>query len=471
MRNHLTSIFLGGIMSKDTIAAIASGMTHGGIGVIRVSGNEAIQIVDTVFQAKKAGKKLINEETYTCHYGYIFDGEEKIDEVIVLLMKAPRSYTAEDTVEIDCHGGILVMRKILDILVKHGARPAEPGEFTKRAFLNGRIDLSQAESVMDVISAQNEFALKSSMNQLNGNLSNEVKELREKILHETAFIEAALDDPEHYDLDGYSEKLQVVVDELLDRMNHLLETSDNGQMLKEGIHTIIVGKPNAGKSSLMNVLLGNDRAIVTDIAGTTRDVLEEHLNLDGIQLNVVDTAGIRSTEDVIEKIGVDRARDYVTRADLILYVVDSSRALDEDDDEIIEMIRDKNVIVILNKTDLDPVISKENLEKILDAPIVLISAKEELGLENLKNKIKDLFFHGELSYNDEVYLTNARHKSAFMNSVESLKLVKQSIEDLVPEDFYTVDLLNAYEQLGFVIGESVTDDLVDKIFHEFCMGK
>lgn len=458
-------------MSKDTIAAIASGMTHGGIGVIRVSGNDAIPIVDTVFKAKKAGKKLSNEETYTCHYGYIYDGEEKIDEVIVLLMKAPRSYTAEDTVEIDCHGGILVMRKILDILVKHGARPAEPGEFTKRAFLNGRIDLSQAESVMDVISAQNEFALKSSMNQLNGNLSNEVKELREKILHETAFIEAALDDPEHYDLDGYSEKLQVVVDELLDRMNHLLETSDNGQMLKEGIHTIIVGKPNAGKSSLMNVLLGNDRAIVTDIAGTTRDVLEEHLNLDGIQLNVVDTAGIRSTEDVIEKIGVDRARDYVTRADLILYVVDSSRDLDEDDDEIIEMIKDKNVIVILNKTDLDPVISKEDLEMKIDAPIILISAKEQSGLENLKNKIKDLFFHGELSYNDEVYLTNARHKSAFINSVESLKLVKQSIEDLVPEDFYTVDLLNAYEQLGLVIGESVTDDLVDKIFHEFCMGK
>lgn len=471
MRNHLTSIFLGGIMSKDTIAAIASGMTHGGIGVIRVSGNEAIQIVDTVFQAKKAGKKLINEETYTCHYGYIFDGEEKIDEVIVLLMKAPRSYTAEDTVEIDCHGGILVMRKILDLLVKHGARPAEPGEFTKRAFLNGRIDLSQAESVMDVIAAQNEFALKSSMNQLNGNLSKEVKDLREKILHETAFIEAALDDPEHYELDGYSEKLELVVDELLDRMNHLLETSDNGQILKEGIHTIIVGKPNAGKSSLMNVLLGNDRAIVTDIAGTTRDVLEEHLNLDGIQLNVVDTAGIRSTEDVIEKIGVDRAREYVTRADLILYVVDSSRALDEDDDEIIEMIRDKNVIVILNKTDLDPILSKEDLEKKMDAPIVLISAKEQSGLENLKNKIKDLFFHGELSYNDEVYLTNARHKSAFMNSVESLKLVKQSIEDLVPEDFYTVDLLNAYEQLGLVIGESVTDDLVDKIFHEFCMGK
>lgn len=458
-------------MSKDTIAAIASGMTHGGIGVIRVSGNDAIPIVDTVFKAKKSGKKLSNEEAYTCHYGYIYDGEEKIDEVIVLLMKAPRSYTAEDTVEIDCHGGILVMRKILDILVKHGARPAEPGEFTKRAFLNGRIDLSQAESVMDVISAQNEFALKSSMNQLNGNLSNEVKELREKILHETAFIEAALDDPEHYDLDGYSEKLQVVVDELLDRMNHLLETSDNGQMLKEGIHTIIVGKPNAGKSSLMNVLLGNDRAIVTDIAGTTRDVLEEHLNLDGIQLNVVDTAGIRSTEDVIEKIGVDRARDYVTRADLILYVVDSSRALDEDDDEIIEMIKDKNVIVILNKTDLDPVISKEDLEMKIDAPIILISAKEQSGLENLKNKIKDLFFHGELSYNDEVYLTNARHKSAFINSVESLKLVKQSIEDLVPEDFYTVDLLNAYEQLGLVIGESVTDDLVDKIFHEFCMGK
>lgn len=471
MRNHLTSIFLGGNMSKDTIAAIASGMTHGGIGVIRVSGNEAIQIVDSVFRAKKNGKKLINEETYTCHYGFIYDGEEKLDEVIVLLMKAPKSYTAEDTVEIDCHGGILVMRKILDLLVKHGARPAEPGEFTKRAFLNGRIDLSQAESVMDVISAQNEFALKSSMNQLNGNLSKEVKELREKILHETAFIEAALDDPEHYDLDGYSEKLELVVDDLLDRMNHLLETSDNGQMLKEGIHTIIVGKPNAGKSSLMNVLLGNDRAIVTDIAGTTRDILEEHLNLDGIQLNVVDTAGIRDTEDVIEKIGVDRAREYVSKADLILYVVDSSRALDEDDDEIIEMIREKKVIVILNKTDLDPVLSKEDLEKKMDAPIVLISAKEQSGFDDLKNKIKDLFFHGELSYNDEVYLTNARHKSAFMNSVESLKLVKQSIEDLVPEDFYTVDLLNAYEQLGLVIGESVTDDLVDKIFHEFCMGK
>lgn len=394
-----------------------------------------------------------------------------IDEVMVLIMRAPNTYTREDTVEIDCHGGVLVMQKILDTVVCHGARPAEPGEFTKRAFLNGRIDLTQAESVMDVISSKNEFALKSSISQLQGSLQKEIKELREKIIYEIAFIESALDDPEHINIDGYGQKLKTVAEECKERIEHLLDTADNGKILKEGIDTVIVGKPNAGKSSLMNVLLKKERAIVTDIAGTTRDVLEEQMNLNGITLNIIDTAGIRDTEDIVEKIGVDKAKDYLVNADLIIYVVDSSTPLDENDEKIMEMIKDRTALVLLNKSDLDTVTTEEMIASHLDQKIIKVSMKENQGVDELENAIKELFFHGKVELNDEVYITNARHKAALSNAKDSLNMVLDSIAMEMPEDFYSIDLMNTYEELGNILGESLGEDLVNEIFSKFCTGK
>ena len=457
-------------MRTDTIAAIATAMSSSGIGIIRISGEEAVTITEKIFRMKN-GKKLSEMPTHTIHYGHICDGEEVIDEVMVLLMRGPKSYTREDTVEIDCHGGVYVMRRVLETVIRYGARPAEPGEFTKRAFLNGRLDLSQAESVIDVIHAKNEFALKSSMKQLAGSVSNAIKEIRGTVLHEIAFIESALDDPEHISLDGYPEQLQGIVDEISGKIEKLLSTSDNGKILKEGISTVIVGKPNAGKSSLLNTLLGEERAIVTDIAGTTRDVLEEQINLNGIILNIIDTAGIRDTEDVVEKIGVDKAKKYVKDADLIIYVVDSSTALDENDFEIMELLRDKTAVVLMNKSDLQPVTTAEEVKSHLDKTVISISAKEQVGIDTLEETIKELFFHGEVTFNDEVYITNIRHKTALQEALNSLHLVVQSIRDGMPEDFYSIDLMNAYEELGSIIGEAVEDDLVNEIFSKFCMGK
>lgn len=457
-------------MKTDTIAAIATAMAGSGIGIVRISGEEAVSITDQIFHMP-GGKKLSDMETHTIHYGHIRDGEEVIDEVMVLLMRGPRSYTREDTVEIDCHGGVLVMQKILDTVVCHGARPAEPGEFTKRAFLNGRIDLTQAESVMDVISSKNEFALKSSISQLQGSLQKEIKELREKIIYEIAFIESALDDPEHINIDGYGQKLKTVAEECKERIEHLLDTADNGKILKEGIDTVIVGKPNAGKSSLMNVLLKKERAIVTDIAGTTRDVLEEQMNLNGITLNIIDTAGIRDTEDIVEKIGVDKAKDYLVNADLIIYVVDSSTPLDENDEKIMEMIKDRTALVLLNKSDLDTVTTEEMIASHLDQKIIKVSMKENQGVDELENAIKELFFHGKVELNDEVYITNARHKAALSNAKDSLNMVLDSIAMEMPEDFYSIDLMNTYEELGNILGESLGEDLVNEIFSKFCTGK
>lgn len=457
-------------MRTDTIAAIATAMSSSGIGIIRISGEDAVTITEKIFRMKN-GKKLSEMPTHTIHYGHICDGEEVIDEVMVLLMHGPKSYTREDTVEIDCHGGVYVMRRVLETVIRYGARPAEPGEFTKRAFLNGRIDLSQAESVIDVIHAKNEFALKSSMKQLSGSVSNAIKEIRGTVLHEIAFIESALDDPEHISLDGYPEQLQGIVEEVSGKIEKLLSTSDNGKILKEGISTVIVGKPNAGKSSLLNTLLGEERAIVTDIAGTTRDVLEEQINLNGIILNIIDTAGIRDTEDVVEKIGVDKAKKYVKDADLIIYVVDSSTELDENDFEIMELLRDKTAVVLMNKSDLQPVTTAEEVKSHLDKTVISISAKEQVGIDTLEETIKELFFHGEVTFNDEVYITNIRHKTALQEALNSLHLVVQSIRDGMPEDFYSIDLMNAYEELGSIVGEAVEDDLVNEIFSKFCMGK
>ena len=458
-------------MKTDTIAAIATAMSNSGIGIVRISGDEALDVADRIFRPKKGSRKVSDMETHTIHYGYVTDGDEVIDEVMLLIMKSPRSYTCEDTIEIDCHGGVLVMKKILETVLKYGARPAEPGEFTKRAFLNGRIDLSQAESVIDVINAQNELALKSSVSQLQGAVLEKIKAIRAVVLHEIAFIESALDDPEHVSLEGYPEQLHEIMSDAHSKVKKLLDSSDNGKMLKEGINTAIVGKPNAGKSSLLNILVGEERAIVTEIAGTTRDILQEQIQIGGIGLNVIDTAGIRDTEDIVEKIGVNKSREYIEKADLIIYVVDSSTELDENDHEIIEAIQDKKAIVLLNKSDLDTKTNADVLKKYLDKPILSISAKNNTGIHTLETLIEEMFFSGKLSFNDEVYITNIRQKNALAEAQNSLKMVLQSIADGMPEDFFTIDMMNAYEALGTIIGESVGEDLVNEIFSKFCMGK
>ena len=471
---------------SDTIAAIATAMSDSGIGIVRVSGKDAVEIVNKIYRSKQGEnhtscKKLVDYKSHTIHYGYIYDEEELLDEVMVAIMKAPNSFTMEDTVEIDCHGGVLVMNRILEAVIKNGARIAEPGEFTKRAFLNGRIDLSKAEAIIDIIHAKNEFALKSSVRQLKGSVSDAVRNLREEIIYEIAFIESALDDPEHISLDGYPEKLLKKVDEMLAKVNRLLASSDNGKMLKEGISTVILGKPNAGKSSLMNLLVGEEKAIVTNIAGTTRDALEESIKLHGISLNIIDTAGIRQTEDIVEKIGVDKAKNYAQDADLIIYVVDSSVPLDDSDVEIMELINDKKTIVLLNKTDLEMVVDENflrkkfediyKIEEMDNLVIIPTSTKENIGMEVLEDTIQDMFFHGKISFNDEVYITNMRHKQALIDTEQSLKMVRQSLLDEMPEDFYSIDLMSAYASLGTIIGEEVGEDLVNEIFSKFCMGK
>ena len=464
-------------MKTDTIAAIATAMSNSGIGIIRISGSEALLIADKIYRSKNADKKLSDQKTHTIHYGFIYDGDDFIDEVIVLIMKGPHSYTAEDTVEIDCHGGIMVVNKILETVIKYGARIAEPGEFTKRAFLNGRIDLSEAEAVMDMIDSQNDFALKAGMKQLKGSVSKKVSELRAKILYEIAFIESALDDPEHISLDGYPEKLKGIVEEILSELSRLISSSDDGKMMKEGIKTVIVGKPNAGKSSFLNVLIGEEKAIVTSVAGTTRDVLEESIQLKGIGINLIDTAGIHDTEDEVEIIGVQKAEQYAKEADLILYVVDTSIPLEESDLRIMEMIQDKPMIIVCNKLDLEQVVSQEELENkcaqfgITNYEIMKISAKENIGIENLEEIVEKMFFSKNISMNDEVVITNMRHKEALQEAFDSMKQVKQSILDDMPEDFYSIDLLGAYSSLGRILGEEIDDDVVNEIFAKFCMGK
>ena len=456
---------------EDTIAAVATAMAPSGIGIVRISGPEAVAVADRLYRGKKKEKRLENMKSHTIHYGWIVEQEQVLDEVLVMLMRGPHSYTGEDTVEIDCHGGVLAVKRVLEAAVHAGARLAEPGEFTKRAFLNGRIDLSQAEAVMDVISAKSEYALQSSVSQLQGSVSRAVKEIREKLLYEIAFIESALDDPEHVSLDGYPERLKEIVRKEKGRIEKLLKSADDGKLLQEGIKTVILGKPNAGKSSLLNLLVGEEKAIVTEIAGTTRDVLEEQITLGGISLRMLDTAGIRSTADKVEQIGVERAKEHAKDADLILYVVDASVPLDENDAQIMELLRERKTILLLNKSDLQTVISAEELTERVNAPVLNISAREETGLEELETMIKEMFFHGEISFNDEVYITNLRQKQALKDALESLKLVENSIEAGMPEDFFSIDLMNAYERLGSMIGESVGEDLVNEIFSKFCTGK
>jgi len=475
-------------MKTDTIAAIATGLSSAGISIIRISGEDAIKIADRIFCAKKKNFCLEYAKTHTLHYGIIREnskgkGEKNLlDEVLVSVMRAPNTYTRENVVEINCHGGIVVTRKILDEVIRAGARLAEPGEFTKRAFLNGRIDLSQAEAVIDIIQAKNDMALKNSVGQLKGNMYKEISELREQILNDIAFIEAALDDPEHISLNGFAQNLNANIEIWRGRVKKLLKTAENGRLIKEGIKTVILGKPNAGKSSLLNFILGENRAIVTDIAGTTRDTLEENIILNGISLNIVDTAGIRWTKDTVERIGVDKAKQTAKNADLILFVVDSSVGLDENDGEILKSIAGKKMIVLLNKTDLPGMVSEADVEQFLNTfgdgfngksngNIIRTSMKEGEGLEELENKITEMFFGGELNFNDEIYVTNIRHRMALEETDKSLEQVLESIRMGMPEDFYSIDLMNAYRELGSILGEEVDEDLINTIFQKFCMGK
>lgn len=475
-----------GSMQEETIAGIASGM-GGGISIIRISGENALQVVGSIFRTKKYLSNLQKEEkeniiwksdyfekkeSHTVHYGFIVnDQEEILDEVIVVLMKGPNSYTKEDVVEIDTHGGNYVVKKILNELLHHGARLAEPGEFTKRAFLNGRIDLSQAEAVMKLISSQNDFSYQSALNQLEGEVSQYIEKIRQDILHQLGYIEAALDDPEHISLDGFAEQLREIMIGHIQKLNKLLLNFDDGRMKSEGINTVIVGKPNAGKSSLMNLMLQQERAIVTNIAGTTRDVLEEKVVLGNIILNLIDTAGIHETEDIVENMGVDKAVDYIEKADFIIYVMDASDKLNEADEQIIQLLQDKKGIILFNKSDLNLVLNEKEINSRLNWTIIPFSNETKQGLEQLKEYITNSFLKGDIQYNDQVYITSVRHKNAVESAVQSLEQVVQTIDDGMPEDFYTIDMMEAYQSLGLINGETASEDLVNKIFSDFCMGK
>ncbi len=458
-------------MTNDTIAAIATSLSKSGLSIIRISGKEALSVIDKVYKSKNENKKISEVPTHTIHYGHIYDDDMLIDEVMVLVMKGPKSYTKEDVVEIDCHGGIVVTKKILDTVVKYGARLAEPGEFTKRAFLNGRIDLSQAEAVMDVINSKNDLSLKNSLKQLKGNVLDKIQDIRKGVMHDLAYIEAALDDPEHMTLEGFNNELENNINKTIKELGILLKSAENGRLIKEGINTVILGKPNVGKSSLLNILVGSDRAIVTDIAGTTRDTLEESINIGGISLNIIDTAGIRDTDDLVEKIGVEKARKVASDADLIVYVVDASVPLDKNDEIIIDIIKDKTSVILLNKTDLEMKVDPSQINEIIDKDVIQISAKENIGIEELEKWVIDKLFQGSLDFNDDILITNIRQKNAIIESIASLDNVITSIQDDLPEDFFSIDLMNAYEVLGEIIGETVNEDLVDTIFSDFCMGK
>ena len=457
---------------SETIAAISTALNDSGISVVRMSGPDSIRIIDEIFVSVKKDKKMNNVSSHTVHYGTIVEEDKVIDEVLVIIMKAPNTYTREDIVEIDCHGGVFVTNKILEILIKHGARIAEPGEFTKRAFLNGRIDLSQAEAVTDLINAKTGMAASASVAQLRGNIKSAILKMREQIIHEIAYIEAALDDPEHIEMNDYGKDLIAVVEPMIKEIEQMIDSADNGRMIQEGIRTVILGKPNAGKSSIMNRLLKEERAIVTEVAGTTRDTLEETMRLSEFKLNIIDTAGIRKTDDIVEKIGVERAKEAASKADLIIYVIDATTGLDESDIEIMSLISDKKVIVLLNKSDLECIVTEKEMNQFIpDSAPIVVSAKEDIGITEIERRIKEMFYIGDLSYNDELYITNMRHKELLMEALNSLKLVMNSICQDLPEDFYSIDLMNAYEQLGKIIGESVSDDLVNEIFSKFCMGK
>ena len=518
---------------EDTIAAISTAVSESGIGIIRISGPSAVSITDRIYRSKGGRTKLSDVPSHTIHYGFIVWPEEMerekagaeglrdqeraeswdsgrlgerkpgeterksqssilsagdvIDEVLVSVMRSPRTYTAEDVVEINCHGSALALRRVLEAVIFSGARLAEPGEFTKRAFLNGRIDLSSAEAVMDVIEAKNDLALKNSLKNIRGGVHRKIQSLMEEILYETAHIEAAIDDPEHLSYEEFIPELETKNQKWVSQIQTMIRNAREGILVQEGIHTVIVGKPNAGKSSLMNLLLGHERAIVTEIAGTTRDILTENVTVEGITLVITDTAGIHETDDLVEKIGVKRAIQSLKEADLLLFLIDSSTSMDRDDLEIFSMISDKKVIILLNKSDLPAEIDVERIRKVLqehlyreegdtrgkenEIPVIPFSTTEGIGLKELMSQIQEMFFEGTIGSHEESVISNERQFQLLERASESLHQVQESITSGMPEDFFTIDLRSAYEYLGEIIGENVGENLVNEIFSRFCMGK
>jgi len=455
----------------DTIAAVATGIGESGISIIRVSGGKALEIVNSIFCGKN-GRSLLDMKTYSMRYGHIISKEnnEPIDEVIVSYMKGPRSYTAEDTVEINCHGGIVATNRVLEEVVRAGARIAEPGEFTKRAFLNGRIDLSQAEGVMDIIRAKTELSMKSALAQSEGRISREISAMRERLLGIIAHIEATVDFPEDDLEEITSQKVKADLKELIENIDRLISSANEGKIIREGIDVVIVGKPNVGKSSLLNALLMENRAIVTDVPGTTRDVIEEYLNIDGIPLKVVDTAGIRETDDVVEKIGVEKSKKKINEADLIILMLDVSRELDNEDREIIQYMKDKRYLLLLNKTDLEKKLNIHEIDELNKDFIIEVSALKGKGIDKLKEAIKSMFFKGEISSND-IMITNLRHKEALIRAKEKCEESLRTLEEGFAIDLASIDAREAWSSLGEITGDTIEEDLLNKIFSEFCIGK
>lgn len=456
---------------EDTIAAIVTASVNGGVSIIRISGENAVKVADSCLKLKN--KTLAEVKSHTIHYGYVVDEEgQKIDEVLVLLMRTPNSYTREDVVEIQCHGGAFVCQTILDlILKKEGVRIAEPGEFTKRAFLNGRIDLSQAEAVMDLIESKSKYALESSVSQLSGIVKQKIQKIRNIIMDDVAYIEAALDDPEHISLDLFEKDFLNHITSSISELGKMKNNYDNGRLIYEGIQTAIIGKPNVGKSSFLNAMLGTERAIVTNVPGTTRDTLEENVRIGDVFLHLIDTAGIHETEDEVEKIGIEKAREQLKHCDFCILILDRSREIEEEDKILLKEIESKKAVILYNKSDLENAFSIDEIENMTTKKIIAFSAKTGEGLEELQQYITNQFFQNEISFNQEIYLSNERQKQAVSEAYESLLRVKESYDLGVGEDFYTIDMMNAYEQLGSIIGETVDDDLVDTIFKKFCMGK
>lgn len=454
----------------DTIVAVATSIGEGAISIIRISGSKALSIISKIFEGKN--KKGIEDiKTYTMRYGHIVnENREYIDEVIVSYMKGPRSFTGEDTIEINCHGGVVAVNRVFEEAIKAGARIAEPGEFTKRAFLNGRIDLSQAEAVIDIIRAKTDLSMKSAMMQSEGYISKEIKLLRNRLLGVIAHIEATVDFPEDDLEEMTSEKASEDLKEILATIQHLLKSAEGGKVLREGLDTVIVGKPNVGKSSLLNSLVREKRAIVTEIPGTTRDIIEEYINVDGIPVKIVDTAGIRETNDVVEKIGVEKSKQKIDEADLIILMFDSSEKLDNEDMEILNYIKNKKYIVLLNKSDLQRKLFKEDIKGLESDYIFDISAKTGEGLDNIKKAIKELFFSGEVTSKD-VIITNSRHKQALIRAEESCNQALDTLRDISAIDLASIDIRNAWMCLGEILGETLEEDIIDKIFSEFCLGK
>ena len=458
---------------EDTIAAIATSSKNGSISIIRVSGKKSFELVSNIFYNSKDEKIDLSKcDTHTIQYGFICDEKKnRLDEVLVLIMRAPRSYTAEDVIEIHCHGGHFICQVILKFLIEQGIRIAEPGEFTKRAFLNHRLDLSQAESVMDVIQSKSKIALDNSLHQLRGNVKEKIVVLREKILEDVAYLEAALDDPEHISLDEFNVDIENHVDDVLNELNHLIENSNNGRLIKEGIRTVIVGKPNVGKSSLLNCMLRENRAIVTDVPGTTRDTLEEDIVIGSTLLRLIDTAGIRETDNKVEYIGIEKTKESLEKADFVICVLNQNEEITQEDLDVLSLIENKDGVILLNKVDLSAAFEKEEIEKYSNKKIIPFSDKEGKGLEELESYLNQLFIENKIDSNEDIYITNMRQRQALLDARESLAKVKESIELGMPEDMYTIDLTDCYESLGKIIGETIEEDIIEKIFKDFCMGK